>query len=127
MDELKRDQLDHIKSQISFDDFEKLDMRVAEVLSAKEAQGARKPSRVFELDLGSFGTRQAVGQYMLVPEEDLVGKKVVVCCNLGTRKMGRYKSEVLVMGVPHPDSPEDQNQALPITVPIRAKNGDRIF
>ena len=102
-------------------------MRVAEVLSAKEAVGARIPSRVFELDLGPLGRRQSVGQYALLAEEDLVSKKVVVCCNLGTRQMGRYKSEVLVMGAPHPDSPRGQHQALPLMVDHRSANGDKVF
>ena len=73
----------YTKPKISPNDFDKLEMRVAEVLSAKEAIGARRPSRIFELDLGSLGIRKSVGQYILVPEDELVGKKVIVCCNLG--------------------------------------------
>lgn len=124
---MNKEQAWYTESQISFDDFKKIEMRVAEVLSAKEAIGARYPSRVFELDLGPLGKRQSVGQYMLVPEDELLGKRVIVCCNLGTRQMGKYKSDVLVMGVPHPNSPKEQNQALPLIVDQRSNNGDWVF
>jgi tRNA-binding EMAP/Myf-like protein len=125
---LDREQVEETQPEISKDDFEKVDMRVAEVLSAKATEGLRAPSRVFELDLGPLGPRQSVGQYALVREEDLVGKKVIVCINLGTVRFGRnYKSEVLVMGAPHPNSPSDQRQALPLTVDPVCHNGAKVF
>ena len=124
---MAREQVEITKPQISFGDFERVDMRVAEVLSAKEAVGARIPSRVFELDLGPLGKRQSVGQYALLAEDYLVGKKVVVCCNLGVRQMGKYVSEVLLMGVPHPDSIEGQHQAFPLMTDLHSTNGDRVF
>jgi tRNA-binding protein len=48
-----------------------------------------------------------------------VGRKVIVCCNLGPREMGPYVSEALVLGIPHPDSPEDKDQAIPLVPPYR--------
>ncbi len=112
---------------ISFKEFEKVDLRVAQVLSADMATGTRSPCRILELDLGPLGVRTSVGQYALVPVEELLGKKVIVCCNMGTRRIGKYESQVLVLGVPHPDSPAHQAQALPLTVDARAKCGDRVF
>ena len=115
------------KPDVSFEIFEDLDMRVARVISAPMAEGSRFPSRVIILDLGHLGQRTSVGQYALVSEDELVGKNVIVCVNLGERKMGKYLSQALVMGAPHPSSPADQAQATPLLVSDDAHPGDRIF
>ena len=115
------------KSQITFGKFENIDMRVAKVLSARMAEGTRFPSRVFELDLGHLGPRTSVGQYALVPEEELVGQNLIACINLGVREMGPYRSEALLLGAPHPESPPEQAQATPLYVSESAKPGDAVF
>ena len=109
------------------DQFGAVDLRVARVLAAPLAVGTRMPSRVLTLDLGEHGERTSVAQLALVAEEDLVGSVVVACVNLGVRQIGRYRSEVLVLGAPHPDSPPDQAQALPLHVDQRATPGHRVF
>jgi len=116
-----------LKPKITFGKFANVDMRVAQVVSAPLTDQTRSPCRVIELDLGPFGKLRSVGQYALVPEEQLVGRKVIACCNLGTRQMGTLTSEALVLGVPHPDSPEDQDQAMPLYAPESARLGDAVF
>src|SRR5262245_47814582 len=103
-----------MKPTASFDDFLKLDLRVARVTSAKLTEGTRAPCRQVVLDAGPLGTLVSIGQFALVPEEELVGREVVICCNLGTRRMGKYESQALVLGSPHPQSPNGQSQALPL-------------
>jgi tRNA-binding protein len=56
-----------------------------------------------------------------------VGRNVVVCINLGPRKIGRYVSDALVLGVPHPENPDGQGQATPLYVEDRAEPGSQIF
>ena len=102
-------------------------MRVARVLSADMASGTRHPSRVLRMNVGSLGEFTSVGQYALIDESDLVGRNVVIVANLGDREMGPYVSQALVLGVPHPDSPADQAQAMPVFVGDRATPGDAIF
>ncbi len=102
-------------------------MRVGRVLSAAMAVGTRAPSRVVALDLGPLGTLQSVAQLALVPENELVGRNVVVCINLGPRRIGRYVSEALVLGVPHPENPEGQGQATPLYVDDGAEAGSQVF
>ena len=114
-------------NQISFETFQSVDLRVAQILSAEVAVDTRTPSRILKLDLGPLGTRVSVGQYVLVPTDELIGKKVIVCCNLGRRRIGKYESEVLVLGVPHPDSPSGQSQALPIFADQYSTLGDKVF
>lgn len=118
---------DQTKPDVQYDTFASLELRVALVVSASLTEGTRAPSRELVLDLGPLGERRSVGQYALIPEEELVGRKVVTCCNLGTRKMGPYRSEALVLGTDHPDSPAGQAQALPLWAHPDANAGDRVY
>lgn len=116
-----------LKPDVSFDIFDQLDLRVARVVSAPPATGTRFPCRAVTLDLGPFGQRVAIGQYALVTEEELVGRLVVACCNLGVRRMGGYVSAALVLGVPHPQNPAGQAQALPLYAHPDANPGDAVY
>jgi tRNA-binding protein len=115
------------KAQITLGKFQNVDMRVASVLAAPMAKGTKAPCRVLKLNVGHLGERTSVGQFALIPESDLVGRNVVVCVNLSPREMGPYTSDVLVLGAPHPDSPEDEAQATPLFVSNAARVGDCIF
>ncbi len=116
-----------IKHQVTFGKFQNIDMRVAKIISAPIAKGTEKPCRVITLDAGYLGIFTSVGQFSMIPEEELVKRKVVIVCNLSPRQMGGYASEVLLLGAPHPDSPVDQAQAIPIFVDDIACCGDLIF
>lgn len=115
------------KKNTTFGKFQNIDMRVAEITSAKLADAARFPSRILELDVGELGSRTSIGQYALVAESELVGSKVIACINLGARDMGPYTSEALVLGTPHPESPSDQNQAVPLAAHALASPGDVVY
>lgn len=116
-----------LKPDVSFDVFERLEMRVARVESAARTEGTHKPSRELVLDLGPYGKLTSIGQFALLDEEELLGRLVVCCCNLGKRRMGRYLSEALVMGTLHPETPAGQEQALPLWAHPDAAPGDRVF
>ncbi len=115
------------KPQITFGKFDNVDMRVARVVSAPMASETTAPCRLLTLDVGYLGQRTSVGQYALVGEDDLVGAHVVACVNLGSRVIGSYVSQALVLGAPHPDSPTDQSQATPLFVSTQTSPGERIF
>lgn len=115
------------KQAITAGKFHNVDLRVAKVLAAPRSEGTRFPSRVLRIDLGHLGERTSVGQFALVPEEELVGLHVVACINLGAREMGSYVSEALVLGAPHPESPPDEAQAIPVYLGPTARPGDPIF
>jgi tRNA-binding protein len=116
-----------IKQSITFGKFSNIDLRVVEVKKAPMAEGTDKPCRVLTVDAGKLGTFTSVGQFALLDEQDLVGRKLIACCNLSPRPMGPYVSEVLILGAPHPDSPSDQEQALPLFVDNRSENGSQIY
>jgi tRNA-binding protein len=115
------------KARITFGKFANVDLRVARVVRAPLAEGTRHPCRVVTLDLGHLGTRTAVGQLAMVDEADLVGRHVIACVNLGAREMGPYVSEALVLGAPHPGSPDGQAQATPLFVSDATRPGDQVF
>jgi tRNA-binding protein len=115
------------KPQITVGKFQNVDMRVARVVAAPPATGVSPPCRVVTLDVGQLGMRTSVGQFVLLREDELVGRNVVACVNLGARQMGPHSSEALVLGAPHPDSPPDQAQATPVFVADSARPGASIY
>lgn len=116
-----------LKPQITAGKFDNVDLRAARVTAAPLAEGTRFPCRVLSLDLGPVGQRTSIGQYALVAEADLVGTMVVACVNLGVRDMGSHRSEALVLGTLHPDSPEDQAQAVPLSADPAVPPGTSVF
>lgn len=89
---------------ISWDEFEKVDLRVGTIVSAEAFPEARKPAYKLAIDLGELGIKRSSAQITDRYEADqLVGKQVVCCVNLGDRQVGPFVSEVLTTGFYLPD------------------------
>ena len=82
------------------EDFQRLDLRVARVISARPLEGARQPAYRLELDLGPGGRRQSSAQLTRTyPDPSaLVGRLVVAVVNLPPRRVAGFRSDVLVLG-----------------------------
>jgi tRNA-binding protein len=115
------------KDKVTFGKFQNVDMRVALVVSAPLAKGTRARTRQLTLDLGELGERTSVGQFALVDEGELIGAKVVACINLGERPIGELVSQALVLGTPHPESPDGEDQAVPLRADPDATPGQAIY
>ncbi|XOV78658.1 MAG: methionine--tRNA ligase [Aestuariibacter sp.] len=87
---------DPIADTISFDDFSKVDLRVARIAKAEHVEGADKLLR-FELDLGGETKQVFAGIKSAYKPEDLVGKLTVMVANLAPRKMRFGMSEGMVL------------------------------
>ncbi|MEQ1554431.1 MAG: methionine--tRNA ligase [Ferruginibacter sp.] len=86
----------NIKSEIQFDDFAKIDLKVGTILSASKVEKADKLLKL-EVDLG-FETRTIVSGIALHFEPDaIVGKQVVVVVNLAPRKMRGIESNGMIL------------------------------
>ncbi len=86
--------------QISWEEFEKVQLRVGTVLAVNEFPEARKPAWKLTVDFGSeIGTRKSSAQITdLYAADDLVGKQVVAVVNFPKKQIGPFMSECLVTG-----------------------------
>ena len=89
-----------MKEQITYDIFDKVDIRLGTVLSVKQNEKARKPSLVVEVDFGEeIGIRQSSAQIThYYNAENLVGKQVIGVCNFPKKNIAGIVSEVLILG-----------------------------
>ena len=111
-------------AEITWDDFEKVDVRIGEVVEVEPFPEARKPSMRLKIDFGaSIGTRRTSAQITTNYEpENLVGRQVVAVVNFPPKRIAGFKSEVLVLGVP------DENEEVVLLSPDRnVPLGGRMF
>ncbi len=119
---LKLNDVAQILPQISYDDFAKIDLRVATVLEASEVEDSNKLLKL-KLDLGSETRQVFAGIKAAYAPNDLIGKKVIMVANLAPRKMKFGVSEGMIIA-------SGDGEVISVAVPdknILAKNGDRLF
>ena len=87
-------------AQISWEDFQKIELRIGTILEVEEFPEARKPAWKLTVDFGDeIGVRRASAQITdLYTEENLVGKQVLGVTNFPPKQIGPFMSECLVTG-----------------------------
>jgi tRNA-binding protein len=89
-----------MKEQITYDIFNKVDIRLGTVISVKKNEKVRKPSLVVEVDFGKeIGIKQSSAQIThYYNEENLKGKQVIAVCNFPEKNIAGVVSQVLILG-----------------------------
>lgn len=104
-----------LKPEISFEDFEKVDIRVGEVVKVEDFPEAHKPAYKLWINFGEeVGIKQSSAQVVKNQmKEDLLGRQVVCVVNFASKKVGSFISEVLTLGVE--DGTKEQSNWIVLT------------
>lgn len=110
--------------QITYEDFDKVDIRVGQIVQVEEFPRARKPSYRVQIDFGTeIGLKwSSVGAKREYTPDDLLGRQILGVVNFPAKNIAGFLSEVLVLGVP------DAQGNLCLLQPSReAQLGGRVF
>lgn len=107
---------------ITWQDFEKIDIRVGTIIEVLYFPTARKPAYRLSIDFGNEGIKRSSAQITdLYAIDTLLGKKIVAVINFPPKQIGNFISECLVLGV------YDKNLKVVLLQPDReTDNGDKI-
>lgn len=87
-------------TQISYDDFERVDIRVGKIMKVEDFPKARKPAYKLWIDFGNLGVKKSSAQITkLYRQDDIMGRLIIAVTNFAPRQIADFLSEVLVLGV----------------------------
>ena len=104
---------------ISYDDFKKLDLRVAEILKVEKISGKTKIVKG-EIDLGDETRDVIIGGAEFYEPDDLIGKTVIVVANLEPKKMAGVESNAMLLAA------DINNKPFWLTVDSEVPSGTKI-
>ena len=111
-------------TEISFDDFMKVDIRVGEVVDAQPYPEARKPAIKLWVDFGGeLGIKKSSAQITKhYTPAAIIGRRVVAVTNFPPRQIGKFMSEILVLGVP-----DDEGEVVLLKPDLDVPIGGRMY
>lgn len=109
--------------QIQFADFLKVDIRVGTIIHVEDFPEARKPAYKLEIDFGDLGRKRSSAQITHhYRKEDLIGKQVIAVVNFPPKQIGKFISEVLILGLP-----DDMGDIVLLEPSVNVPNNGRLF
>jgi tRNA-binding protein len=111
-------------STITYDDFERVDIRAGTILEAAPLEGARKPAYRLLIDFGpEIGHRKSSVQITVHYQPgELIGRQVAAVVNFPPRQIGKFMSEVLTLGFP-----DETGSVVLIAPDKKIPNGGKLF
>lgn len=112
-----------MEQSLSWQEFEKVEMRIGTIIEVADFPEARKPAYQLTIDFGSeIGIKKTSAQitkrYL---KEDLIGKQIVAVVNFPKKQIGKFMSECLVLG-----SVGGENDIVLLISDVKVINGLRI-
>ncbi|HAO06172.1 MAG TPA: tRNA-binding protein [Chryseobacterium sp.] len=112
-----------IKPEISWEDFEKIDIRCGTIISVNDFEKARNPSYQLEIDFGDLGIKKSSAQITsLYQKEELIGQQILAVVNFPKKQIANFLSECLVLGV----YGENKKDVILLTPSLPTKNGMQV-
>jgi tRNA-binding protein len=109
---------------ISYDDFARVDIRIGTIVAAEPYPEARRPTYKLSIDFGpEIGVKRSAAQLATHYRRDaLIGRQIAAVVNFAPKQIGKFISEVLVLGFP------DEADAVVLIGPDQpVPNGGRLF
>lgn len=89
-----------IENNLTWAEFEKVDIRVGTVIHAELYPEARNPSYKVTIDFGPLGIKRSSAQItILYNPEELIGTQIIAVVNFPPKQIGKFMSECLILGV----------------------------
>ena len=107
---------------ISWEDFEKVDIRTGTILEANDFPGAKKSAYQLTIDFGELGIKRSSAQItVLYSLDELPGKQVIAVVNFPVKQIANFFSECLVLGVYN-----ENNDVVLLQPTLPVKNGSKV-
>ncbi len=110
-----------VKDTITFEDFQKIDLRIGTIIEVKDFEKARVPAYQLKVDFGDLGVKKSSAQLTsLYSIKDLQNKKVIAIINFKPKQIANFMSECLILGI------QNGKDVVLLQSQKNAKNGTKV-